>query len=411
MHVGLQYALSDANLPLQAAVNQRQLVVSLRAISEMTQPGIPLNLCLVLDHSHSMRGRSIEMVKHAAQQLVSQLAPGDRISIIGFDHQASVLIPNQAVYTPTKLLTEISQLQAEGGTALDEGMALGITELIKGRKGAVSQLILLTDGENEHGSNERCLKLAQQAVNYNLTLNTIGLGEYWNREVLEQIADIGGGTLSYIQHPDDVTAVFNGVLERARLVGVTDSYLMLSLMPQVHLATHKPVAQVAPETVELPVYPEGEWLKIRLGDLMTELDRVVLVNLYIRQLAAGQQPIVHMRVRYDVPGSGEKTYSDIYTVKALVHSDYQPTIEPMVHRYMLTLAKYRQTQVAEHKLQRGDLPGAAAMMKTAATTALNLGDQQGASVLQAQAAHLKQGQYPTDIAYKQVLMASKTILM
>jgi Ca-activated chloride channel family protein len=68
---------------------------------------------------------------------------------------------------------QIKQLTADGGTAIDEGLRLGIEELAKGKQDTVSQAFLLTDGENEHGDNDRCLKFAQLAASYNLTLNTL----------------------------------------------------------------------------------------------------------------------------------------------------------------------------------------------------------------------------------------------
>jgi len=38
---------------------------------------------------------------------------------------------------------------------------LGIEELAKAKKETISQAFLLTDGENEHGDNNRCLKFAE----------------------------------------------------------------------------------------------------------------------------------------------------------------------------------------------------------------------------------------------------------
>ena len=71
----------------------------------------------------------------------------------------------------------------------------------KGKKEAISQAFLLTDGENEHGDDSRCLKLAKLAAEYNMTLNSLGFGDNWNQDILEKIADAGGGALAHIQRP------------------------------------------------------------------------------------------------------------------------------------------------------------------------------------------------------------------
>ena len=36
-------------------------------------------------------------------------------------------------------------------------------------------VLILTDGENEHGNNDLCLKLARLATDYSITLNSLGI--------------------------------------------------------------------------------------------------------------------------------------------------------------------------------------------------------------------------------------------
>ena len=178
----------------------------------------PLNLGLILDHSGSMHGPPLTTVKEAAGRLVDQLSDQDSLSIVVFDHQAKVLLPLQTVGDREAIKRQISTLKPSGGTAIDEGMKLGIEEAAQGKQGKVSQMFLLTDGENEHGDNQRCLKLAQVAADYTLTLNALGFGDHWNQDVLEQIADAGGGTLSYIEAPESAVDEFNRLLTRAQSV-------------------------------------------------------------------------------------------------------------------------------------------------------------------------------------------------
>ena len=154
MKVSLQPALNDTNLDANQPNSQRQLAISLSASSPGFERNIPLNLCLILDHSGSMNGRPLETVKKAANRLVDKLQTGDRLSVVVFDHRAKVLIPNQFIDNREQIKQQINRLTADGGTAIDEGMRLGIEELAKGKQETVSQAFLLTDGENEHGNNE-----------------------------------------------------------------------------------------------------------------------------------------------------------------------------------------------------------------------------------------------------------------
>src|SRR5579883_568352 len=412
MKVSLLPTLNDENLDANQSNSQRQLAISISAIAEEMDRNVPLNLCLILDHSGSMSGRPLETVKKAATRIVDSLNPGDRLSVVVFDHRAKVLVPNQTIDNPERIKQQINRLSADGGTAIDEGLRLGIEEIAKGKKETISQAFLLTDGENEHGDNNRCLKFAQLATNYNLTLSTLGFGDNWNQDVLETIADAGGGTLSYIQQPDQAVDIFSRLFSRVQTVGLTNAYLLFSLMPNVRLAELKPIAQVAPDTIELPVQPEADGrLAVRLGDLMKDVERVVLANLYIGHLPLGRQTLAQLQVRYDDPSQNHQgLLSKNILVEANVVGVYQPSSDPQVQQHILALAKYRQTQLAEAKLQQGDRAGAATMLQTAAKTALQMGDTSAATVLQTSATRLQAGEELSESDRKKTRIVSKTVL-
>ncbi len=412
MKVLLQPALNDANLDSNQPNSQRQVAISISALTQEIDRSVPLNLCLILDHSGSMKGQPLETVKTAANRLVDRLSPGDRLSVVVFDHRAMVLVPNQVIDNPDQIKQQINRLSAEGGTAIDKGLQLGIEELAKGKKETISQAFLLTDGENEHGDNNRCLKFAELATDYNLTLNTLGFGDYWNQDILEQLADAGGGSLSYIQQPEQAVEEFGRLFNRIQAVGLTNAYLLFSLMPKVRLAELKPIAQVAPDTIDLPVQQEADGrFAVRLGDLMKEVKRVVLANLYVGQLPEGRQAIATLQVRYDDPDINQTgLLSETIPVEANVLRQFQPAPNPPVQPHILALAKYRQTQLAEAKLQQGDRTGAATMLQTAAKTALQMGDKGAATVLQTSATRLQSGEDLTDAERKKTRIVSKTVL-
>jgi Ca-activated chloride channel family protein len=411
MSVALHCALSDPFLDGQQPSSQRQLAISIQAVPPNGTEHAPLNLGLVLDHSGSMNGAPLQMVKEAAAQLVEHLSDQDMLSVVVFDHQAKVLVPLQVVSDRDTIKRQIQTLKPSGGTAIDEGMKLGIEEAARGKQGRVSQLLVLTDGENEHGDNQRCLKLAQVAADYTLTLNALGFGDHWNQDILEQIADAGGGTLAYIEEPSAAVAVFNRLLTRAQSVSFTNAHLHLELLPGVRLAELKPIAQVAPETVELPYLQEGNQVIVRLGDLMSETPRVVLSNLYIGAQGEGTFPVARAFIRYDSPATHQTgLQSDRVDVRATVQNLYQPKPDPHVQKHVLTLAKYRQTQIAEQKLAKGDRQGAATLLQSAAKTALQMGDQGAATILQENATRLQAGQDLSERDRKRTRIVSKTQL-
>jgi len=417
MSINLTYGLSDPQLDGHQGSSQRQLAIAISATTDANS-NAPLNLCLVLDHSGSMGGKPLDTVKRAAQDLLAQMNDRDRISVVGFDHKASVVVENQNVDRLESIKSKIQSLRASGGTCIDDGIKLGLQEASKGKNGTVSQLFVLTDGENEHGDNERCFQFSRLATEYNMTLHSLGFGDSWNQDVLERIADAGGGSMAYIPTPEVAGAEFQKLLRRVQAIGLTNAHLILQVAPHVRLAELKPIAQVAPDTIELPYQTEGDAIIVRLGDLMTDVERVVLLNLYISPAAYTQQypertdiPILTAQVRYDVPSLAQiNSLSNPVAIAAELVQDHLPQTDPKIQNHIFALAKYRQTQLAEQKLQEGDRLGAATMLQSAAQTALQMGDYNGSTILQNNATRLQTGTTLSEGDRKQTRIAAKTTL-
>jgi Ca-activated chloride channel family protein len=418
MSVNLTCKLSDRHLDSNQGNSQRQLAIAVSAISGVGINNAPLNLCLVLDHSGSMGGQPLDTVKRAARDLVDQMYPQDRISVVGFDHKAKVVVENQPVERIESIKEKIQSLKASGGTCIDDGIKLGLQETSKGKDGTISQIFVLTDGENEHGDNERCFQFSRLATEYNMTLHSLGFGDSWNQDVLERIADAGGGAMAYIPSPEAAGAEFQKLLKRVQAIGLTNAHLILQLAPHVRLAELKPIAQVAPDTIELPYQTEGDAIIVRLGDLMTDVERVVLFNLYISPASyiasfpdQSQIPLLTAQVRYDIPSLAQiNSLSPSVAIAAELVKDFTPQVDPQFQNHVLALAKYRQTQLAEQKLQEGDRAGAATMLQSAAKTALQMGDHNASTILQNNATRLQEGTFLSESERKKTRIASKTVL-
>jgi Ca-activated chloride channel family protein len=151
---------------------------------------------------------------------------------------------------------------------------------------------------------------------------------------------------------------------------------------------------------------------------MTDVERVVLFNLYISPAnyvaehpSSSEIPILTAQVRYDVPALAQiNSLSPSVAIAADLVQDFSPQIDPLVQNHLLALAKYRQTQLAEQKLQQGDRTGAATMLQSAAQTALQMGDLNASTILQTNATRLQSGTALSEADRKKTRIASKTIL-
>src|SRR5687768_3995477 len=159
--LSIQTTLSRTAIPV---MNVQQLVyclLELRPAETVASGGsLPLNLCLVLDHSGSMSGSKIENLRDATNLVLDMLQPHDYLSVILFSGRHQVAFPSQQIGNEAQradLRSRISHLKAEGGTNMAPAMEAGLIELRKqmsvgggqGSAGQVNRMVLLTDGITE----------------------------------------------------------------------------------------------------------------------------------------------------------------------------------------------------------------------------------------------------------------------
>ena len=65
MQVALETIISDPQINISQGNSQRQLSIEVSALAEPEDRQLPLNLCLILDHSGSMKGTPLSTVKQA----------------------------------------------------------------------------------------------------------------------------------------------------------------------------------------------------------------------------------------------------------------------------------------------------------------------------------------------------------
>src|SRR5215204_1566756 len=89
----------------------------------------PLNLCLVLDQSHSMRGEKMDRVKDAARYVIDKLGPQDTLSVVSFNDRATLVVSAQPVSNHQELKDLVDGIIPRGGTELAKGISMGLDQL------------------------------------------------------------------------------------------------------------------------------------------------------------------------------------------------------------------------------------------------------------------------------------------
>ncbi len=161
-------------------------------------------LALVMDRSGSMAGQKIEMCKSAAIATAELLTGKDFVGVYAFDSQAREVLPMTRVTDMASIRARIATLSAGGGTNIRPGIesARAALNRVSARR---KHMIVLTDGNTSGQDYE---ELARQCRLERITISTVAVGENAAAELLQVIADAGGGQAYRTLDPETITRIF-----------------------------------------------------------------------------------------------------------------------------------------------------------------------------------------------------------
>lgn len=177
----------------------------------------PLNVALVLDRSGSMSDAGkIEYLKRAAKLAVDRLGNRDTLSIVEYDDQITVMWPARRVGNLSEVKAMIDNLEPRGSTNLAGGMMRGVDEAqgaLDGpasRDGTITRVILMSDGLANQGVTDpqEISRLVRGAKHDGIRISSMGLGRDYDEDLMQAIAENGGGRYYYIEHPTQMARVF-----------------------------------------------------------------------------------------------------------------------------------------------------------------------------------------------------------
>lgn len=166
----------------------------------------PSNLVFLIDVSGSMSGEDkLGLVQQSMKLLVEQLREEDRVSIVTYAGNVSLVLAPTSGGEKEKINDAIDRLEAGGSTAGASGIQLAYDQAQKNFfKNGNNRIILATDGDFNVGqsSDEEMEKLIVEKRKGNIFLTCLGygMGNYKDSK-LEILANKGNGNYAYI---DDI---------------------------------------------------------------------------------------------------------------------------------------------------------------------------------------------------------------
>jgi Ca-activated chloride channel family protein len=323
---------------------------------------LDLNLALVLDVSGSMYeedGTGISRLKRiqdAAIAAISKLRPDDTLSVVAFAHNSQVVLPPTPVADRAKIEDVIRKVDMfdvdPGGTAMDEGIKLGLGEVERGAgPGKLTQLVVLTDGETS--GETACRQLAEQAGQQKIRFNVIGVGTEWNQSLIKDLARLANGEWGYIDVNDASAAerVFVHQFEALAATGFLNVEMHLRAMKDIKI---KRVRMVVPEIKELPANEvEERHMVASLGTLERDKPTRYILDLSLPKRPDGKFRIADVEITYDL-GTGKRESTGALPLEVTYTSSGQGYVNAEVARHIDEVQIFEQNKILQQAIAKND---------------------------------------------------------
>jgi len=384
---GLAWRMVLSRERLQASHKEQVLyaLIGVEPAATFERGRLPLNLCLVIDRSTSMRGARLEHVKEAACQIADKLQDDDALAIVAFDDRAEVVLASQVGVNSAKARAKITALRAAGGTEILHGLRLGLAELNAHHgQHVISHLILLTDGRT-YGDDEECIAEAERAGARDIAITAMGIGEDWNDVLLDQIASRSGGTSAYIGSPTQVLTLLRDKIRSLGAVFATGLTLGVHTTADVRLES---AFLTSPDLKPLAL--SGGTMK--LGSLEADAPMKILLEIGVGQRPVGEHRLLRLELIGDVPilgQQGEMLRRDIRCVFTHDESGQSQSDVPLaVLNALRRVTLYRMQEQAWIALDEGKVEQATRQLEMVATRLFDLGQKRLAEAAMLEAGHV-----------------------
>ena len=237
----------------------------------------PKRLSLVVDRSGSMSGQPLHEALKCVEHIASCMTPQDRISVVVYDDNVNVLMPLGPVTSLDAMKRLLSTVDSGGSTNLFGGWEDGAKQLEKGQDSSISRVILLSDGQANHGllEHDAIEKHCREWLAKGVSTTTVGLGRGFNEDLMIAMAKAGGGQQYYGQTAADLFDSFDE--ELSLLQALCLRQLSLKLIPAQGVIIEP-----------LGVFDHNADGTYQLSDLAWGAESWLAVRLHISPTAAGQ---------------------------------------------------------------------------------------------------------------------------
>jgi len=357
-------------IPSKSIVDDEEdVVVMLRISPPQVEKRASVDICCVIDVSGSMDDEAriqgstgtaeshgltlLDVAKHGVRTIAHTLGPDDRLALIAFNHNATIVFDLKAMDEDGQKYadSDIDKLLAGGGTRLWQGLQAGFDVLRNTTSvGRMGHIMLLTDGKADDKIEvwPSFEAYVEEHKTLPCTVSTFGFGYKLDSDLLSQIAGKCDGCFSFIPDAGFVGTCFVNTI--SNLLVTMARRATLHIEPKNQARVNRILGGYA-----LPGLA-GEQLSVEVGTLQYGQTKDVVLQMRIEGASKRGMPYLQSTLWF-TDLSGERTSTSCASALSAekVADDVAALVEPQVLRScfvaaldeVMSITTVKETYVAE----------------------------------------------------------------
>ncbi|MGM0409735.1 MAG: VWA domain-containing protein [Bacillota bacterium] len=232
-----------------------------------------ISISIVFDKSNSMKEiqspkgnlTKLDLAKEATIGVIDLLVKEEKLGIIAFDTNSTVLAPLQAVNDKYVLYEKFSQISSGGGTNIYSGLKEA-HKMLEEDESSVKHVILISDGKSSPADFDA---LISKFNKNKISLTTVAVGGDADKKLMKRLAREGNGEYYYTDTIKSLPAVFSAeakritnpsIINKKMRVNATGNLKSISNINQVNIPVlNKFNATTQQKTADLLLYTENNF--------------------------------------------------------------------------------------------------------------------------------------------------------
>jgi len=195
-----------------------------------------MNHVFVIDKSGSMYQKDkMNWVKESFNFYLDSIRTKDFVSVVVFDDTARVLFPSTQMsnlHVRQRVRNAVNSIKPGGGSNLITGLQLAYKEVLSNyHEDYTNRVLFLTDGV---GNAEELYEMAASYREVGVNVTSIGLGIDCDLDLIENLADWGGGSSRFISSKAKMEEIFGKDFGRMVIPAARDVELELYLLQNLN---------------------------------------------------------------------------------------------------------------------------------------------------------------------------------